>query len=265
MGYEVTFHYKEEVEKGIYSEEEKSKKIKVGNVEDDTPLEAVAGKIFAQLARRNILVTNVEIYEFTKKKLNYKEIDDGFLIKNKKFRFDDGVGSSVAVDTVEESPENLNKLLDILNANPALVQALRGGGNGQLSGALPPITTPPQSIPPRSLPHERIIKDKPLRNEVYDPPPWLLKEARQRGLKFTIGKQYPILKEKIADVPSAGMIYTTINDAGERQSLAGIHFNPIQVRLEGNFQEGPIEPSRPTSNLSWDGMVDDSSGMPSLR
>ena len=105
MGYEVIFHYKEEEKSPqngdrSYSEEEKIKKIKVGNLEDDTPIEAVAGKIFAQLARRNILVIDVEIYEFTKKKLNYKETDDGFLIKNKKFRFDDGVSSSIVADPI---------------------------------------------------------------------------------------------------------------------------------------------------------------------
>lgn len=262
--YELIFHYRDEVEKGSYSEEEKTKKIKVGNIEEDTPIEAVAGKIFAQLARRNILVVDVEIYEFTKKKLSYKETEDGFLIKNKKFKFDDGIDSSVVDTTIEEPNDNLNKLFDILAANPKLIEALRGGGNGQPSGASSPIATPPLSTPPRQMPHEKMTKEKPLRNEIFDPPPWLLKEARSRGLKFTIGKQYPILKEKLADNPSAGMLYTTVNDSGEKQVLAGIHFNPIQVRLEGNFQEGPIEPSKPISNLSWDGVVDDP-GMPALR
>ena len=92
MGYEIIFSYRQasDTEKGVYEDEIKSKKVKIGSSEDNLGLEAAAGRIFAQFARRNILVTEVEIWEYSKKKLSFKETDDGFLIKNRKFRFDDG-------------------------------------------------------------------------------------------------------------------------------------------------------------------------------
>lgn len=89
--YEITFHYYEEIRRGEYNRDEsKSRTIKVGTPEEDTPLETAASKIISQMARRNILVHDVEIYEFTKKKLSFKETPDGISIKNKKFKFDDG-------------------------------------------------------------------------------------------------------------------------------------------------------------------------------
>ena len=99
MGYELTYHFREEVSKGEYSEEVKTKTIKIGTPEDDMPLDAAAGKIMSMLARRNILLEDVTIYEFTKKHLSFKMADDGILIKNKKFKFDDGpmmIGEVVA-------------------------------------------------------------------------------------------------------------------------------------------------------------------------
>lgn len=266
MGFELIFHYKEEIERGVYSEEEKTKTIKIGTPNDEIPLETVAGKIFAQLARRNILVVDVEIYEFIKKKLSYKEVPEGIVIKNKRFSFDDGAGEITAsTDPVlnETGSDGVNKLLEMLAANPELAEIIRGGGRQKPSstGASSPLATPPQSPPPHSLPHEVLPTKpvRPLRHEIFDPPPWLLREAKKRGLHFTVGKQYPILKEKPADNIQAGMIYTTINDVGIKQSLASIHFNPVPVKLEGRFIEGDFE--TPTvqggPNLSWDGLVED--------
>ena len=86
MGYELVFYFHKEISKGEYNKEEvKKKSVKVGSPYEEVPLETVAGKIIAQLARRNILVVDVDIFELTKKKLSYKETSDGILIKNKKF------------------------------------------------------------------------------------------------------------------------------------------------------------------------------------
>lgn len=101
MAYELTYHFKESIAPGKYAEEVKTMTKKIGGLDDETPIETVAGKIMAQLARRNIMVVDVEIYEFTKKKLSYRETEDGIVIKNKKFRFDDG---PVAVETVTAAP-----------------------------------------------------------------------------------------------------------------------------------------------------------------
>src|SRR5690606_33375022 len=91
LGFEITLKFHEEISKGEYNKDElKTKTTKVGGPLEDVPIEVLAGKVIAQLARRNILVVDVEIYEITKKKISFKETSDGILIKNKKFRFDDG-------------------------------------------------------------------------------------------------------------------------------------------------------------------------------
>jgi hypothetical protein len=250
--FEITFKYKDQAEPGIYSEGEKSKIVKVGLPCEDTPLEKVAVKIFAQLAKRSILITDVEIYEFIKKKLSYKEVVDGIVIKNKKFKFDDEINVSETIETEEKPQDDVARLLSALAANPNLLAVLKGEG----AVAPSPSSSPLKVVPP---PPPKI--DKPIRHEVFDPPKWLLVEAKKRGLKFTVGKKYPILHERMHENPQAGMIYTTIDDEDNRQALAGIHFNPVPVPLERGF-EAPAAVDE--SGLSWGGMVEEQ-GMPALR
>ena len=143
MSYGILLKYHEEsAVKGEYNREEtKEKTIKCGKPFEDTPLDEVAGKIIAQLARRNILVTDVEVYEYHKKKINYSETDDGIKIKGRKFSFDGTVKFSTE-DTDETGDQD--KLLGLLNTNPdilslienittkdkAKLQQLLGGKNG---------------------------------------------------------------------------------------------------------------------------------------
>lgn len=258
MGYEIIFHYKKETEeKGVYEEEVQSRKIKVGTPTEDTPLSAAAAKIFAQLARRNILVTDVEIYEYTKKKLSYKETEDGFKIKNRKFRFDDGPVLEGMTESVQEEEDNPQaKLAALLAANPSLLAGLAA------SPELPPT---PVGNTPKAANNVAVARlpelGVPLREEVFDPPPWLLKEAKKRGLAFTVGKKYPIYKESPAANFQAGMNYTTVNDRGQKEIITSIHFNVKPKLSEGFVQEAPAgeEP-----NLVWDGVIGDGD-VPNLR
>lgn len=48
-----------------------------------------------QLARRDIFVSGVEVFELSKKPISFRESDGGVVIKNKKFTFDHSVGFSV--------------------------------------------------------------------------------------------------------------------------------------------------------------------------
>lgn len=252
MGFELIFHYQEEIEKGKYDEETKARKVKVGSPQEDVPLESAAAKVFAQLARRNILVTDVEIYEFTRKKLSYKEVDDGFLIKNRKFRFDDGPTAVVSEETSEESSPR-DQLAALLAANPELLSQLAQQQGG---GASPPKKAS-VAEPPRSL-----DLGKPIREEVFDPPPFLKDEIKRRGLPFTKGQKYPIYDEKPNPNAQAGMDYVTVDDTGQKRTINSIHFNP-PTKLDGPFEDqGP--PAGQEPNLSWDG-ADDKYGVPDLR
>lgn len=210
MGYELVYHYHEEISKGEYNKAEiKTKTAKVGTPLDDVPLEAVAGKIIAQLARRNILVVDVEIYEYTKKKISYKESSDGILIKGKKFSFDDGpvvVSRDFNPETeIAENTESVEEQLASLLADPRIKNVL--------------------NPPPKPVVKQETL-DRPIRHEIYDPMiPALAQDAKQRGMKFTVGKKYPVFAEKKGPNMMAGLIYTVIDDEGKRRDVSERFFN----------------------------------------
>lgn len=218
MGFEITYHYREEISKGEYAEEIKIKTAKVGKSHEDTPLESVAGKVMAQLARRNILIIDVEIYEYTKKKISYKEADDGILIKNKKFRFDDGaiVSSGEAsedseLETMLNDPDIYAKLTALLigpQGKPlAPHQVARAMGQNKAADVL---------TPPASLAGKRVI-----RKEKFQPELMQAHKAKQAGLRFTEDKIYSIFGEESM---GASIVYTTMDDAGKEVKVSAEYF-----------------------------------------
>lgn len=223
MGYEVTYHYREALdEPGEYDEEVRTKKAKVGQAYDDTPMEVLAGKIMAQLARRNILIVDVEIYEFTRKKLSYKEADDGILIKNKKFKFDDG---PVIAGSPVESDDPASQLVELLAANPNLLQTLQQAtvGNQMVvqntspsNGATHVATTQTANGPRRAI-----------RHEIFSPGLMLEHKAKEQNLKLTKGKKYPIFQEEqIGMEPLTRTSYTVQDDAGKEIQIGAEYFVP---------------------------------------
>ena len=273
MGFEITFHYREAgEERGTFEEEVKTKKTKVGSPYDDVPVEQAAGKVMAQFARRNILVTDVEIFEYTKKKLSFREADDGIVIGRKKFKFDDGAALDVQ-DEAEESPQD--QLAKLLAANPALAQMLQPQQQQQPSQVQVHITNPGGNADnvPRAKPVEPggnlvpQITRAPLRHEIFDPERLLAEAAQRRGLKFRLGQEYPIYEEKMppSGMENMGLMYITVDDAGNKQILSSMHFNPKVGTLEKGFTEEPTKTSNGLdSRLQWSGAYSDA-GVPSLR
>jgi hypothetical protein len=237
MGYEVVYHYREKLEEGDYSEEVKTKTTKVGSAYEEVPLEACAAKVMAQLARRNILITDVEIYEFTKKKISFKEADDGILIKNRKFRFDDGPVACVGEEGIDKEE---TFTLESLESNPqvlaAITQALQKS-HPQVAQAF----QPHQANSNHSKHHKR-----PKRSEVFDPELLTLHKAQQAGLKFTQGKAYPIYEEEtIGTPPVTKTLYTTKDDSGKEIQVSAEYFTmPSTGKLSFEDQmvgDGPAE------------------------
>lgn len=200
MGYEVVFSYKESGENpGEYLDEIKTKISRVGKTIEDVPLENLANKIMSQLARRNVLIVNVEIYEYAKKKLSYRESSDGIVIKNKKFSFSSG--NIVELDLEEEIEEDTEE-------------------------EFKPIPSPSKDLADKSCPlvsskNKNNSLKRPLRYEVYEPEPLSEFKAKQKGLKFTVGNRYPIYSEESA----GGMIiYKTIDDSGKEINVSSEYF-----------------------------------------
>ena len=271
MGYEVVIKYREG--KDAKEEQEvKEKTIQVGQLTEEVPIETLAGKVLAQLARRNISVVDIEIYEYAKKKVTYKEDEDGIRIKNKKFRFDDG-----AAITMQDAPDEQDQLANLLN-NPKVLALLQQQNGGQVHPhqilrQQPPPQPQPQNgnlniQTPRSMTGPLI--QPPVRYEVYDPgDKTLLSLAQSKGWVFTVGKRYPIFGEKPGMKVTDGMIYTTTDDKGKQQLVSDKFFVPPQTKLigEGEFIEDhlgmPVGGGSKEPHLDWGGSID--LDMPQLR
>lgn len=259
MGYEVIYHFKEEIEKGEYTEEVSTKTVKVGSVYDEISLEALAAKIMAQLARRNILITDVEIYEFTKKKISYREGDDGILIKGRKFKFDDGpIISSKEGSSGEESMD-----VESILSDPKMLAALQSLMNGQGNGRPQHPHEVQKNIPSVATNGNNGLK-RGKRIEVFDPTLEGEHQVKNSGMKFTQGRQYSILEEKSIGVPPlTRRIYTIADDRGKEVSISAEHFSlPTSGKLqfEDEMQEtGPA----PGIDLWNSGIIE--ADMPSLR
>lgn len=204
MGYELIFHYKEAADQpGLYKEEIKNKSYKVGKVTEDIELDVVAAKIMSQLARRNILIVDVEIYEFAKKKLNYRETSDGIVLKNKKFSFD-----SRNVVFTEEFVEDIEIAT---------------------STDFKPIPSPSKDLADKSCPVARTnLAKRASRQEIYDPDPIGKQKVIQKGLKFTMGKKYPIYSEESM---GGTVIYNTTDDSGKNVKISAEYFVAIGAGL----------------------------------
>lgn len=238
MGYELVFHYKESSETpGIYNEDIKNKSYKVGKVTEEIGLEVVAGKILSQLARRNILIIDVEIYEYAKKKLSYRETTDGIVIKNKKFSFD-----SSSVSLVEDFKEDEEADEDFK-----------------------PIPSPSKDLADKSCPvmKSKNIAKRSIRQELYDPDPIGKHKVMQKGLKFTSGKKYPIYSEE-----SMGSItvYNTTDDSGRDVKISSEYFVAVGAGLSEE-NEGPryVGAENQKSEINLWGNYEQQVDMPDIR
>ena len=244
MGFEIKYFYKESSEFGQYKDEILSKTSKVGKFEEDVPLEVLAGKIMSQLARRNILIVDIEIYEYAKKKINYKETDSGIIIKNKKFSFDSGA----ILESGLQDDEEVSRILedeDLLN---------------KIKNAIG-IQKESKKINLAKKPTE--VSKKFIRKEVYDPEIVTKHKVEQKGYKFTVGKAYPIFSEKSL---IGGVInYLTNDDSGREVEVAaecfvaqssGLLFEDDAEMQNSNFRDKEI-------NL-WRN-IDTNSDVPEIR
>jgi len=204
MGYEVRYKYKESAgEPGVYSDEVKDRTVKMGSVSEEVSLEALAAKIMTQLARRNIFIVDVEIYEYAKKRVSYRETESGIVIKNKKFSFDSG--KVVETDDFVEAPEQA------------------------ADEEFKPIPSPSKEIADRSCPiaNARSAR-RPIRHEIFDPEPIAEFKAKQKGLKFTKGRKYPVYSESSM---GSTVVYKTKDDAGREVDVGSEYFVAVGAGL----------------------------------
>ncbi len=238
MGFEVIFSYHERLEGGYDKENTKTMKKKVGKADDEVATEKLAGTIMAQLARRDIWVVDVEVFEFTKKKLSFKESKDGLVIGNKKYLFLECGGLGVQ-EIVEQPPEQFKPQFGHSNL-PATIpsEAMRGEKNANFADF-------------------QLLKKRPLRYEIFQPD--LAFGLPMRGLAFTVGDKYAIYQEKAAGNDNRmGMNYTTIDNNGHKQVLNDKYFvlptnliggEQFNERKDINLQYGELNGEFPMPKL----------------
>lgn len=247
MGYEVVYKYYDRNEDGpgYNVTETKELKRKIGTPYEEVPYEKLAGAIMAQMARRDIMVQDVEVYEYTKKKVSFKETKGGVIIGSRKYSFDD----CGAMGFTEMAPE------------PEVL-------------ALPAPTLLPMSSGPRRAAHVQMQMDpqvladggnvgdqlyfkthRPIRQEMFAPKDKALAHmAQQRKMPFTVGKIYPIYEEKAAPGNiMSGMVYTVKDDSGCRQLVPDKFFDMVPNLYAGElFNEDPMASLTPSSPAETD-------------
>lgn len=227
MGYEVIYSYHEKIDGNYNKEEIKTIKKKVGDPFEDVSLERLATSVMGQLARRDVFVVGVEIFELSKKTVSFRETDNGVVIKNKKFTFDQAVGFTVQ-EVCENKSECSNESTNIVNENKVI------------------------------HPHEQLAiqkqssarTKKPIDTVVYSPELPMIHEVAKRGYKLTIDKKYYVYAKTSS---LQGDIYTIIDDSNKEIKIGEKYFIAPTSGLIGdnelNFSE--TQKDRDGGKLFW--------------
>lgn len=244
MGFEVKLIYHERTEDGFDKSQTKETVKRIGSAYEDVPAEKLAGAIMSQLVRRDIWVVDVEVYEYAKKQIAFKESKGGVVIKGKKYAFDGA--AVVATDEPEQEPQQQQQAS---HSQPLAVR------NTVQAYPVGPDAPPQANI---NLADQMYFKNrKPLRNEIYNPDQMVAALARQRRLPFTLGKSYPIYEERLVGTEVS---YITINDLGQKAVLNHRHF-VVPQKLARGFEGESV-----TSDISLDyGNTYENAAMPDIR
>jgi hypothetical protein len=268
MGFEVVYRYHEKLEEGGYDKSEtKEMKRKVGEPFEDVPLETLAQKIMAQMARRDIWVLpDVEIYELKKQKVNFRETKGGVIIKNKKFLLDTENNSIISQEIPEEGQQNL----PVVHQSTQLVPAGGPLPHNQLA-----VTNGQQQ---RLRPIKFVVMDEGVIQDVKGdrvPVPVAVKRA---GLQFRPGQRYPVFKEmddprdKRVDKYGAPAldrkkVYVMWDDHKREVMVSQDYFVPADVQYQQDSRLDPFSavPSGGSApKLMFEG-EEEGAAMPDLR
>lgn len=238
MGYEVTYEYHERTDDGYNRDETKTMKKKIGDPFEDVPLETLAARVMAQLARRDIWVTNFEVVELSRKKINCKETKGGIILKNKKFLFD----------------ENSNVLVQDMTEVPALPAHQPHHQPVQYQQAQQQVSLQGSPIQPHNQGQRR-----PIDWVVFAPEIPMMPEIKQKNLRFTPDKKYPVFEKQPGLL---GEVFRMVDDTGREHLVSDKYFVPGNTTLIGGSMFS--EQERDNGNLLW-GNSNSEPDMPDIR
>lgn len=195
-------------------------------------MEKVAGAVTAQLARRDIFVTDVEIFEYTKKQVTFRETKGGIVIKNKKFSMD---GENIVSQDVSELIEPKSEIVSVKEH-------------------------PHNSIHPHNnVPAKQEKFTKVRRTVVFLPSqPGDIQEVRKNGYSFTPEKKYPVYFEAPHPYQLGVNLLTTVDDNGKQAKVSDVYFVPAETNLIADKELGFSKNNGnmvPDEKLVWTGVV----------
>ena len=246
---------------GYNKEETETINRRIGEPFDDVPLEKVAAAIMQQMARRDVWVIGVEIHEYKKNKVTFRETDGGIVIKNRKFQLDQGANLITQELKSTEIPESNGHQ----PAQPTMEQLID-------PGPMPVIRAAVSQADPNLIPAEQPNPNRRVRRWVtFQPELPQLAEARQKGLKCTENKKYPVFEEKEHPMGlQFGMVYTILDDMRREVQCSDKYFVPATIRLERDSGNDPFHNPNPSNDsggkLIWPGeIVEQQMGVPDVR
>ena len=244
MGFEVNYLYYDKFPDSFDYNKDESKVIKkvYGKATEEYSLEKLAQAIMQQMSRRDIFVYDLEIFEFQKKKISFRQNKSDLVIKNKKF-----TNKGVFLEDMEEQ-EPANEC----HVKTNVIVANNSVPNQSAINIAHSINKPVNLVNRVSA---RVIK------KVQFLPGRI---TRPVG-RFTVEKVYPVYQETLNE-NGVGMMIETTDDAGKRVTVPDEHFVQTSQNLigdnEANFNND-VANFADDSKLNWGGVIKDS--VPSLR
>lgn len=230
--FEVEFKYYKQKEDLDYNKDEPLVfRNKFGKIDEDYPKEKLAKYILTQLARRDIFIYDVDVYEFTKKKVNFKLGKNGFSIAGSKFN-----NSDLAEDCNLEND---------VPSEPQEIPHAPGPHSPK-----PPIQQPQQNKFVNLANRINDTKTRKIMRKVSFVPP-LRMDKTKFPYKFTLNKVYPVYSERY--VPNGiGMYITTVDDNNDVLEVIDEYFVPANAALEF---ENEMDAGKRGNNdlLNWQG------------
>jgi hypothetical protein len=252
MAFEVHFHYHERKSPGQYDQEtNKVLKKVLGEVTEDIPLENLASFILSQMARRDIFVHNIEIFEIVKKKITFRETKDGIAIKNKKFNLTND--KIIVQEDFAQSAPLLNHNQECKIENPIQYN------NPEPVVASEQVFIRPEFQPAKFNPSQK--PDRVLRKVIFHPSPNQLLAIKVQG-QFIPEKEYSVISEKW-NKSGIGMTLTLIDENGKRVENQDELFLSTEINLSMDKELGFSKDNKKGPALSYDGEI--AAEMPNLR
>jgi len=190
MGYEINYIFHPRKEDGGYNTDVKEDKtVKVGKAFDDMPLEKCAAAIMAQLARRDVWVVDVKVYELIKSEINFKEAADGrgIILKNRKYNLG-STAEALAEDLIEEIQPQIQGMIVPPGMQPHEIAAMQ---RQKTSTDMSNLYDGNSRVPVKQNPRPQVNQNKVIYYVYFEPLQWT-NEARKNKLRFTEDKKYSV-------------------------------------------------------------------------